>query len=105
MDDKWFVDIEVGADTGLIRLYTSDENYNEYNGMEVLKMLNELHDENQELKELINYKNKTQQESLTKMQEAQKERADIKHTIKTMMENERTHIGYNTLKQLWMAIQ
>ena len=50
MTDKRFVDIEVGADTGLIRLYTSDENYDEYNGIEVLKMLNELHDENKQLK-------------------------------------------------------
>ena len=30
---------------------------------------------------------------------------NIKHTIKTMMENERTEIGKNTLKQLWEAIQ
>lgn len=54
MTDKRFVDIEVGADTGLIRLYTSDENYNEYNGMEVLKMLNELHDENEAFKKADN---------------------------------------------------
>ena len=37
--------------------------------------------------------------------ELEKENIDIKTLIKTMMENERTHIGYNTLKQLWEAIQ
>ncbi len=35
----------------------------------------------------------------------QRKNQDIKNTIKTMMENERTHIGHNVLKQLWEAIQ
>lgn len=30
---------------------------------------------------------------------------DIKNTIKTMMENERTKLGYNALKQAYEAIQ
>ena len=30
----------------------------------------------------------------------EKQNADIKNTIRTAMENERTHIGYNVLKQL-----
>ena len=34
----------------------------------------------------------------------EKENMDIKNLIKTMMENERTHIGHNVLKQLWEAI-
>ena len=29
----------------------------------------------------------------------------IKHTIKTMMENERTELGRSVLKQLWEAIR
>ena len=53
MTDKRFVDIEVGADTGLIRLYTSNENYNEHNSMEVLKMLNELNEENENNKRVL----------------------------------------------------
>ena len=34
-----------------------------------------------------------------------KENEHIKQTIKTMMENERTHLGKNVLRQLWEAIQ
>ena len=34
-----------------------------------------------------------------------KEIANIKNTIKTMMENERTKLGYNALKQAYEAIQ
>lgn len=33
------------------------------------------------------------------------ENEHIKHTIQTMLKNERTHIGRNTLQQLWEAIQ
>ena len=33
------------------------------------------------------------------------ENQHIKHTIKTMMENERTELGKNCLKQLYEAIQ
>ena len=33
------------------------------------------------------------------------ENEHIKHTIKTMMENERTELGRSVLKQLWEAIQ
>lgn len=40
-----------------------------------------------------------------RLKQKEKEIIDIKNTIKTMMENERTHIGHNVLKQLWEAIQ
>lgn len=35
----------------------------------------------------------------------EKENLTIKQTIQTMLNNERTHIGYNVLKQLMDAIQ
>ena len=41
----------------------------------------------------------------TKMIKAEKQVQTIKQQIKEMMNNERTHIGHNTLKQLWEAIQ
>ena len=41
----------------------------------------------------------------TKMVKAEKELQDIKTLIKTSMESERTHIGYNTLKQLMENIK
>ena len=41
MTEKKFEDIEVSADLGWIRLYTSDEDYEDYDGDEVLNMLNE----------------------------------------------------------------
>ena len=33
------------------------------------------------------------------------EKEHIKHTIKTMMENERTELGQSVLKQLWEQIE
>ena len=39
------------------------------------------------------------------MNKLNEENQHIKHTIRTMMENERTEIGKNTLRQLWEAIQ
>ena len=33
-----------------------------------------------------------------------KKQAETKNTIQTMMENERTHIGHNVLKQLYNAL-
>ena len=45
-------------------------------------------------------------ERLNQLKEAYgDEIVNIKHTIKTMLENERTETGKNTLKQLWEAIQ
>ena len=59
--------------------------------VQVRNRLNKLHEENRELQianhTLYNENNK------------------IWHTIKSMMESERTDIGRNTLKQLWEAIQ
>lgn len=70
---------------------------------EAIAMLNEgvqLAEENKELKELIEYKNKTQEDCLNRMREAQKERADIKQAIKEAYNNERTHSGTKALRQL-----
>lgn len=58
-----------------------------------------------ELENLIKDKNEIQQETLNKLLKTQKENQTIRNTIQTMMDNERTHIGYNVLKQLWLAIQ
>ena len=40
-----------------------------------------------------------------RLKQKEKEIIDIKNTIKTLMENERTHLGHNALKQAWEAIQ
>ena len=57
----------------------------------VCNLLNELNDENTELK----HYNEAYADEIV----------NIKHTIKTMLKNERTEIGKSTLKQLWEAIQ
>lgn len=62
--------------------------------------LNQLNKENKELKELLQDKNRRYKEMETRLIKAQKENADIKHAIDSAMENERTHIGHNVLKQL-----
>jgi len=74
-------------------------------GDEVVNRLNDQHCKITELETLIKDKNTTQQETLNKLLKTQKENQNIKNTIQTMMDNERTHIGYNVLKQLWLAIQ
>ena len=48
-----FVDIEIGADIGQIRLYTTDEDYETYNGEDILNLINNLSDENEQLKSEI----------------------------------------------------
>lgn len=82
----------------------------------ICELLNELHEANEGLKE---YNNKLMKQPLlfdvqtipdtmeimkanTQLEE---ENQHIKHTIKTMMENERTELGRSVLKQLWEAIQ
>jgi len=40
-----------------------------------------------------------------KMTTSQKEIKNIKNTIKNLMENERTRLGYNSLKQAYEAIK
>ena len=61
---------------------------------EVVDLLNEnelLHQKNNELNERLKIK--------------EKECVQIKQTIRDAMENERTHIGYNTLKQLMESLE
>ena len=88
-------------------------------GDEVVNRLNELNDENEQLQIKIadlRYENKTFKTNLSYCKRENKEIkhyneayadeiVNIKHTIKTMLKNERTEIGKNTLKQLWEAIQ
>ena len=57
MTEKHFTDIEVSADIGWIRLYTSDEEYEDYDGDEVLNMLNDSYEENEELKKKLAFLN------------------------------------------------
>lgn len=96
MTDKRFKLVDIGF------VYDDDKLI----GMkEIVDLLNELNDENQALMEEI----KDYQELLANKEETLcepiiKENTHIKHTIKVMLENERTEIGKNTLKQLWEAI-
>ena len=50
MTEKQFTDIEVGADTGRVRLYNGI-NFMEYSSSELLDLLNEQHETIQQLKQ------------------------------------------------------
>ena len=76
------------------------DNGNVMETIDVLNCLNNLHEENEQLK---SYDTITDLE--TKIMKLKKENEHIKHTIKTMMENERTELGRSVLKQLWEQIQ
>ena len=68
---------------------------------EVCDLLNDLHEENQDLatkKEDAEYELLHLKE---KYEELLKENEHIKHTIKTMIKTERTELGKSVLKQLW----
>ena len=80
------------------------------------ELLNELNDENKQLKFQLKECREHKLFSRRQIEQENKELkhyneayadeiVNIKHTIKTMMKNERTEIGKNTLKQLWEAIQ
>ena len=57
-ENKRFIDIEVSADIGQVRLYVDDENYESYTSRELLDLLNGFNDEICELKErLLFYEN------------------------------------------------
>jgi len=71
----------------------------------VCELLNQLSEENEELKKLIINKNEIQLKTLEELQKTQKELITIKNTIKDMYDNERTHLGHNVLAQLMEAIQ
>ena len=57
----------------------------------------DLHEDNNTLKQRNN-------ELAERLHQKEKECITIKNTIKDMMETERTHIGYNVLKQAYNAI-
>ncbi len=48
-----FVDIEIGADIGQIRLYTTDEDYETYGSEDILNLVNNLSKENEQLKQQV----------------------------------------------------
>ena len=81
------------------------DNREEMGSLDVLDTLNNLSDENEELKKLIINKNQIQLKTLEELQKTQKELITIKNTIKDMYDNERTHLGHNVLAQLMEAIQ
>ena len=53
MTEKRFVDIEIGADIGQIRLYTTDEYYETYDGEDILNLINDYIKENEQLKQQL----------------------------------------------------
>ena len=78
----------------------------------LVDLLNQLNEENEQLKQRINvlddqitaqaiviesYQNRNQK--------LFDEKEHIKHTIKTMIETERTELGQSVLKQLWEQIE
>ena len=93
--------------------------YEDYNafvdsmmGDEVVNRLNALHEENEQLKsELVESKkahsncDKLWWKLHDEKEQLEKENITIKNTIHNMMESERTHIGYNVLKQAYEAIK
>ena len=69
-------------------------------GEECCNLLNEQHETIQRLKQNID-----ELLSVDIEKELLEENEHIKHTIKTMMENERTELGQSVLKQLWEQIE
>ena len=80
---------------------------------DLMDLLNELHSRNKRLEYKIqrerNSFTKTHErwskEAETKIKELSEENEHIKHTIKTMIETERTELGQSVLKQLWEQIE
>ena len=65
---------------------------------EIVDLLNQYDKENKELRKQNNQqKQELLRQDITII--------DIKNTIKNLMENERTHMGYNALRQAYEAIQ
>ena len=59
----------------------------------------------QEKDELLNKTLQVNSNLDKQLQTKEKEIIDIKNTIKNMMDTERTHLGYNALKQAYEAIK
>ena len=72
---------------------------------QVLKILNQLVDENEQLKTTIQQLRTDNTKQKKKLNTAMKENEHIKQTIKDMIESERTEIGKMTLRHLWRQIQ
>ena len=69
------------------------------------ELLNELNNENKELKEILSELRTIGDYQAKRINELNKENQRIEQTIKDMIQNERTELGRSVLKQLWEAIQ
>ena len=83
--------------------------FHEVQARPIVDLLNALHEENrtlngriQEYEEILQSDNITDLE--TEIAKLREENQHIRHTIQWMLENERTTIGQNTLKQLQEVI-
>ena len=63
------------------------------------------HDRLQEKDELLNKTLQVNSNLTKQIHQRDKQIQDIKNTIQNLMENERTRLGYNALKQAYEAIQ
>lgn len=75
------------------------------NGKPICDLLNELAEENEQLKTTIQQLRTDNTKQKKKLNTAMKENEHIKQTIKDMINTERTEIGQSVLRQLWEAIQ
>ena len=72
---------------------------------DLCKVVNRIVDENEQLKKDNETLQQRNNELSKRLKNKEKECVQIKQTIHDSMENERTHIGHNVLKQLLEAIQ
>ena len=72
---------------------------------EIVDRLNELYDENEQLKQTVSDWSGSYDELFEDVKRLEKENEQIKHLIKEAYNNERTAIGKSVLKQLLEAIQ
>ena len=89
MTEKQFTDIEVGADTGRVRLYNGI-NFMEYSSSELLDLLNEQHETITRLKKDIDSFSHNwalmYNEAKNKVEELSKENKQLKHELKLLAE-------------------
>ncbi|WP_407415756.1 hypothetical protein [Methanobrevibacter sp.] len=84
---KRFVDIEIGADIGQIRLYTTDEDYQTYGREDILNLINE----NEELKQANRSTLREFEKGVKKVQQLAKENEQLKSEISSLRLELHTH--------------
>ena len=89
------------ADGGIVHHPMTSENMANV----MCELLNELVEENEQLKTIIQQLTNDNTKQKKKLNTTMKENEYIKQTIKDMMENERTELGQSVLRQLYEAIQ